>query len=295
LAKDYIKLHFIVFIWGFTAILGALISVEAAGVVLYRTMAAALIMSIFMNLSGRWQRLSLEDSLKILSVGILVGLHWLLFFAAIKTAGASIALAGLSTVTLFTAIMEPLYNHKAINLVELVLGVVVIFGLYLIYKFQADNSIGLLMAVLSAMAGAAFSVINGRFTNRYSHHTITFYEMVGAALTAGVFIAGSALFDQKLNLIPTWMDIFWIFLLAGICTAYAYSVSVELLKRISVFTANLSVNLEPVYGMILAALILGEHKDLHPGFYLGSFVIISSLLFHPILTKPWRVHAKVEP
>lgn len=286
--KDHLQLHFIVLIWGFTAILGLLISLPAVELVFYRTLIAAVL--LFFLIYGR--RLSLKvsrrEGLKILATGGLIGLHWILFFASSKVSTASVCLAGMTTASLWTALLEPLFYRRKLSRLEMGLALVIIFGLYIIFRFEFNHLLGLLMAIASAFFGALFTVINAQLVRKHHHYVITFYEMAGATLSIVLFFPAYALYfssSQSLNLLPSPQDWFYILLLAGVCTVYAYSASVKLMHKFTAYAINLTVNLEPVYGIVLAFLIFGEKEKMTFGFYLGTFIILLAVLSYPTLNR----------
>ena len=288
--RDYVKLHFIVWIWGFTAILGLLITIPSVELVFFRTLVASLTLWLLLLYWKRSFKVEVFPMLKIFGTGVLISAHWILFFAAARVSNASVCLAGMATCSLWTSFLEPVMTRRKIKLFEVALGLVVILGLYVIFRFEFDHALGLTMAVLSALLAALFSVINSQFTQRYDPYVITFYEMVGACLgTAAFFPVYMAYFSNGLlDLTPTAMDWFYIAILAILCTVYAYSVWVELMKRLSAFLINLTVNLEPVYGIILALLIFGEKEQMEPGFYYGTLIILASVLSYPAFNKYYK-------
>jgi drug/metabolite transporter (DMT)-like permease len=282
--KDYLMLHFIVLIWGFTAILGLLISIPSMEVVFYRTLIASVLLGFLFFVKKKSIRLSRNELLKIVGTGCIISLHWILFFWAARVSTASVCLAGMATTSLWTAFVEPFANKSKVKPFEIFLGLMVISGLYVIFRFELNYWLGLLMAVGSAFLSAVFTVINGRLTKRHSPYVLTLYEMMGACLFTVLLMGLYVLvFPQAvLDLIPVGMDWFWLFLLGGICTVYAFSVSVELMRRITAFAVNLTINLEPVYGIILAVLIFGEKEQMSGGFYLGTLIILVSVLIYPV-------------
>ncbi len=285
---DYLKLHFVVWIWGFTAILGLLITIPAVEIVFYRTLIAFATLGLILYFRGVNFKIGSREILKILGTGAIISGHWILFFAAARVSTASVCLAGMATCSLWTSFVEPIMNKKKIKGFEVILGLVVILGLYVIFRFEFNHALGLGMAVLSAFLASLFSVINGKLTKRHSPYIITFYEMLGACLGTVIFFPIYIIYFAKggaLNLVPTLIDWGWLLILAIICTVYAFSVSVEIMKRISAFVVNLTVNLEPVYGIILAVIIFGEKEQMQPGFYLGTFIILLSVLAYPVLNK----------
>lgn len=282
--KDYLMLHFIVLIWGFTAILGLLISIPSLEIVFYRTLIATTILGLIFMWKKTSIRVPQKELTKIIGTGFIISLHWLLFFGAARVSTASVCLAGMATTSLWTAFLEPLVNKKKVKGFEIFLGLLVIGGLYVIFRFELNYWLGLVMAVASAFLSAVFTVINGRLTKRHSPYILTFYEMLGAFLFAAFLMPFYGYFfaPEGLQLVPSSMDWLWLLLLGGVCTVYAFSVSVELMRRITAFAVNLTINLEPVYGIILAVLIFGEKEQMTGGFYLGTLIILLSVLIYPV-------------
>lgn len=290
--KDYLLLHFIVLIWGITSILGLLISLPSLELVFYRTLLAAIGVAVLMGIRKESLRVSPMDLLKILGVGVLISLHWIFFFWSAKVSTASVCLAGMATTSLWTSFLDPLINKKRIKLFEVALGLLVISGLLVIFQFENGYWLGLFMALVAAFLSALFSILNGRLTFRYSPYQITFYEMAAASFMALLFLPLYSHIDGT-AIQWTWkgLDWFWILILAGICTVYAFSVSVELMKRLSVFSINLTINLEPVYGILLAVLVFGEKEKMTQEFYLGTGIIFISVLIYPVLNY-WQKKRK---
>ena len=290
--KDYLLLHFIVLIWGVTSILGLLISLPSLELVFYRTLLAAIGVAVLMGIRKESLRVAPMDLLKIIGVGVLISLHWIFFFWSAKVSTASVCLAGMATTSLWTSFLDPLINKKRIKPFEVGLGLLVISGLLVIFQFENGYWLGLFMALAAAFLSALFSILNGRLTFRYSPYQITFYEMAAASLVALLFLPLYSYIDGT-AIQWTWkgLDWFWILILAGICTVYAFSVSVELMKRLSVFSINLTINLEPVYGILLAVLIFGEKEKMTQQFYLGTGIIFISVLIYPVLNY-WQKKRK---
>lgn len=289
LTRDYVKLHFIVFLWGFTAILGKLITIPSVEIVFYRVLLASFGLALLLLYRKRSFNLGLREILKITATGVTIAAHWVLFFASVKVSTVSVCLAGMATVTLFTSILEPIFDRRPVRLYEVMLGLIVIAGLYVIFRFTLNQTLGLLLALASAFLAALFTVINAKFTRRHNPYMITFYEMVGATVGLALFFPVYTTYftDGVLDLSPTSMDWLYIGILSLVCTVYAYSVSVELMKRLTAFAVNLTVNLEPVYGIMLAVIILNEDEQLNPGFYLGTLIILASVLAYPLMNR-WR-------
>jgi len=284
--KDYLQLHFIVLIWGFTAILGLLISVPPVEIVFYRTLIAAIALAIFLSWKGESLKLRRRDWWKIPLTGLLIGAHWILFFLSARVANASVSLAGMATLALWTSILEPLMTKKKFRLFEILLGISVLSGLYVIFRFEFEYALGLFLAILSAFLAAVFSIINSQLTLRYNHYHITLLEMGGACVSIALFFPVYAKYFSEaghLQLVLEPMDILYLLILAGVCTVYAYSKGVELMQRISAFGLNLTIHLEPVYGIILAVIFFNEHENLSPGFYVGTLIILISVLSYPVV------------
>lgn len=284
--RDYVMLHFIVMIWGFTAILGLLITLPSLELVFYRTLIAAVGVALVMLVRQKSMRVSFPEFLKIAGVGVLISLHWIFFFWSARLSTASVCLAGMATTSLWTAFVEPIINRTKVKWYEVALGLLVISGLLVIFQFETGYWIGLTMALISAFLGALFSVFNGRLTMRHSPYQITFYEMAAACIFALLFMpiySGFLIGGGGIQWSWKGLDWLWLLILGGICTVYAFSVSVELMKRLPVFSINLTINLEPVYGIVLAVLIFGESEKMTPQFYLGTLIILVSVLIYPVL------------
>jgi drug/metabolite transporter (DMT)-like permease len=284
--KDYVKLHFVVLLFGFTAILGKLVTIPSVEMVFYRTLLAAAGMGVLILATSGTYKVSRTDLLKIVLTGSIVAVHWLTFFASGRVSNPSTSLVGFATCSFWAAFIEPIAKRKKIQGLEVVLGVVVILGLILIFSFNFDYALGLFLGVASGLTAALFSVINSKLAARVSAYTITFYEMIGACITVVVFFPLYQTFftdDQQLHLTPEMMDWFYIGIMALACSVYAYSVMINLSKKLSVFFLNLALNLEPVYGILIALVVFGQQEVMGWNFYLGTLVILSAVAFYPFL------------
>jgi drug/metabolite transporter (DMT)-like permease len=276
--KNYLHLHLIVFIWGFTAVLGALISIDAIPLVWYRMTLATFFIAGFMLFTKAKLRFSKKTILGFCFAGFLIALHWLTFFGAIKASNVSITLAVMSTGAFFTAFLEPLIYWRRIVGYEVFLGLLAIAGLYIIFEVETQYLTGLLLALASSFLGALFTVINGKYAVKYSAASITFYELGFGALCISIYLlitgkfAATGFFDLA---VQDWL---LLLLLASVCTAYAFIASVHVMKWLSPFTVVLTVNLEPVYGILLALVILGDVEQMSPQFYYGAILILLAVL-----------------
>lgn len=285
--KSYFKLHFIVLIWGFTAILGLLIALPAVEVVLFRTFLATLTLGILLTARKRNFAIGKKEIIKIVATGFIIAAHWILFFWAARVSTASVCLAGIATCSFWTSLFEPVMTNRKVKIYEVILGVVVVFGLYIIFRFEFQYALGITMAIVSAMLASIFTVLNGQFTHRHNPYTITFYEMLGAFLGTLLFLPFYAIYlsEGTVQLLPSSLDWVYLLILSIICTVYAFSASVKIQQVLSAFVVNLTVNLEPVYGIVLAFLIFGEQEEMSAGFYLGTLVILLSVLSYPLINK----------
>ena len=292
-SSDYFKLHLSVLIWGFTAILGLLITIPSVEIVFYRTAIAALGLGVLLYLKKTPVKIGGKEMLKVGGTGLIIAAHWILFFAAARVSTASVCLAGMATCTLWTSFLETMLNRTKVKGFEVFLGLTVIGGLYIIFRFEFNHALGLSMAIASAFLSALFSVINGKIVKKHDPYVITYYEMIGACLgTAAFFPLYIAFFQPEgLQLIPTSMDWLWLSILALVCTIYPFSVTVEIMKRISAYVINLTINLEPVYGIILAVLVFGEKEKMETGFYIGTLVILLSVLAYPLFNRYYHRRA----
>jgi drug/metabolite transporter (DMT)-like permease len=289
--KDYFTLHFIVFIWGFTAILGELVTIPAVELVFYRTLIAATSLILMFYFQKKDFQVSKKELLKMLATGGIIAGHWILFFAAADVSKVSICLVGMATCTLWTSILEPIFHKRKMQWIEVFLGIVIVIGLYQVFASEFSYAKGLIFAIISAFLGAAFSIANSRLVRKHDPMKITLYEMIGAFACMVIFLPFYKIFFAKneiLQLVPTLSDWFWIIVLALLCTVYAYSMGVKLMKKFTPFAVNLTVNLEPVYGILLAYFLFNEGTHLSIDFYAGAGVILLAVFSYPVLMNLFK-------
>lgn len=294
--RSYLLLHFLVLIWGFTAILGLLITVSPVVLVLYRTLLATVGLAAVLYFRKKRFGIPTSDAIRMLLVGFLLSLHWILFFASARIATASVCLAGMSTGSLWTSLIEPAINRQRIRPVEVGLGLVAVAGLYIVFRFEFDHALGLILALGSAFLASLFTVFNSRLVRRHDAFVITFYEMIGASFCSllAVFLFQAVGWNRDISLWPKGTDWLWILILAWVCTVYAYSMGTHLMKQFSAYMVNLTVNLEPVYGIALAFLVFGEKERMTTGFYVGTLVILLAVISYPVLIK-WQSKVQKNP
>lgn len=273
------RLHFIIFLWGFTAILGKIITLEASALVWYRMLLTSSILLVFVFFFQK-ETIKIPKKLffKLLGVGFLMALHWLFFFQSIKVSNVSIALSCISTTTLFTAITEPIVYKRRLDWLEIIIGIVIVLGMILIFKTEIQYKEGIFYGILCALLASIFSVFNGKLHGSTTSGNIIFYEIFGGFLVlSGYFgLTGEILNFTQIS----WVDFWWVLLLAGLFTAYPMFESIRLMKHISPFTLVLAVNLEPIYGVVFAYLIFGESEHMSPIFYMASAVMLAAIFLN---------------
>jgi len=280
--KSYLHLHLIVFIWGFTAILGELISLDALPLVWFRMLMAVGFIVLYFLFKRQSLIISKKLFLLFLFLGLVIALHWLTFFKAIKVSNVSVTLACLSTGAFFTSLLEPIFYKRRVVWYEVLFGLIVVFGLYIIFNFEGDYYLGIILALTSAFLSALFSVLNGRLAQKYDPTVISFYELSGGVLCFSVYLFATSSFTPDFFILKSsdWM---YLIILSSICTAYAFIASVKVMKFLSPYTVMLTINLEPVYGIILALLIFKEKEQMSTGFYLGAVIIVVTVILNGIL------------
>lgn len=281
--KNLLLLHGTVIIWGFTGTLGKLISIPAAGLVWYRVLIASVSLFIYFIIGKKDFRASKITILKFIANGALVGAHWILFFASIKLSTVAVTLVCLSSITLFTAIFEPVINKKQISRLEILAGVLIITGIILIFKFETNYTKGIITGLLSAVFASLFAIVNSKLVQHHQAPVIAFYELSGAFLWITVYLFASSGFTQKL--VPTAADTGYLFLLGTICTSLAYVAGVYVMRELSAFRVALITNLEPVYGILIAFFFFGDLNKMTPGFWAGALIILSTILLYPVTRK----------
>jgi drug/metabolite transporter (DMT)-like permease len=281
--KDYLHLHFLVFIAGFTAILGKEISAGATAIVWYRMVIAAILMFVYIKIIKLNIKVSRKTILKFSAAGVIIALHWITFFESIKQSNVSIALAMFSSGAFFASFIEPIFFKRRILVYEIGFGFIVILGVFLITSSELKYINGIILGLLSALFSTLFAVINGRFIERYNATVISFYEFISGVIFLSLFIHFSGIHFNEQFFKLSQSDWIYIFILASICTAYAFIGAVEVMRYISPFTVILTYNLEPIYGIILALFLFPETEKMSPQFYLGAALIISMVLLDALL------------
>ncbi len=289
--KKYFNLHFIIIIWGFTAILGMLVDMPVLEMVFFRVLISALGLWLVSLVMKKSTYLPSKSIFQIMGNGSIIALHWLCFFGSARLANASISLVSVSTTTLFIAFMAPIFFKTKLKLIEVILGILIIIGICIIFFIGNDkHHIGLVIGLLAAIFAAIFNLVNYKLVKKYSSFLITLYEMTGAVLLILLFFPiYTIVLEQPIFLTAPLESWGYIIILALICTVYPFFQLVDLLKVFSPFYLNLTMNLEPIYGIIFAFLILKETEHLNHGFFWGTALILISVFIRPIFNKLRRI------
>lgn len=288
--KAFLQLHIAVLLAGFTAILGKLIDLNEGMLVLYRMLLSAILLGLILLYRKEFERISFVDALKIFGVGTIVAMHWVTFYGSIKYSNVSVSVTCLSAIGFFTSFFEPLIKRRRIDGVEVALGLLAIAGIYLIFNFYPEYKTGIIFGIISAMLASLFPIYNKSFLEKLSSKMVTFYEMSGGFISLCIIVPIYLNFFPARYFVPTFSDWLWLLVLAVFCTVFSFILSLNALRLISAFTANLTYNLEPVYSIILAFIIFQENKFLGSGFYFGFALILLAITLQ--MMREWR-HRKI--
>lgn len=290
--KNYLHLHLLVFIAGFTAILGELISISAIPLVWFRMLMASILIFGYIKIAKINIKIAPRLAFKLFIAGIIIALHWITFFGAINAANISIALAMFSTGAFFASIIEPIIFNRRMIWYEIVFGVFVIVGIFLITQSEIEYLTGIVLGISSAFLSSLFSVLNGKFSQKYPATVISFYECTSGVIFITVFILlfrggfSYGFFDLSVS------DYSYLFILASVCTAYAFIAAVHVMKIISPYTVVLTYNLEPVYGILIAMMLFPEKEKMSSTFYYGAVIILVTVMLNGILKNKRRLKRK---
>jgi len=290
--KHYLHLHLLVFIAGFTAILGELITIGSLALVWYRMAIAGILMFLYIKIVKLNIKINKTTFLQFSTAGIIIALHWITFFEAINQANVSIALAMFSSGAFFASFIEPIFFKRRILGYEILFGIIVILGVCLITSSEMHYINGILLGLSSALFSTLFAVINGRFIESHKATVISFYEFISGVvfLTAFILLTDTNFNAEFFTLSNT--DWLYIFILASVCTAYAFIGAVEVMRFITPFTVILSYNLEPIYGIALALILFPETEKMSPQFYFGAILVLVTVLFDAVFKNYKRRKVK---
>ncbi len=288
--KAFIQLHIAVLLAGFTGILGRLITLHAGLLVWWRLLISAATMWLLFLAAKRIKKITRADLLKVTGIGFVAALHWVSFYGAIQYSNVSVALVCFSSIGFFTALFEPLLMKTPFRPVELLLGLLVIAGILIIFHFDSRYKTGIILGVVSAMLGAIFPVYNRQMMQRMNAETLMTYELSGGWLALSLVMPFYLRQYPDARWMPSFSDWWWLLFLSWVCSVWAFQLSANALKKISAFTVNLTYNLEPVYGILLAFAIYHENQELDKSFYVGLLLILTA-----VLLQTGRIYFKHKP
>ncbi len=282
--KHFLLLHLIVFIWGFSPILGRYITVDAWALVWYRILITLVVMLAYLKITKHQFKVSKKQFWQLSGIGIIIMIHWLAFYGAIKVSNVSVTMVAFSTGTLFSSIIEPILFKRRIRLYEVVIGFVIIAAIAMIFSIETKYWLGILLGILAAFTSSLFGVFNGILSHQLKPGIISFYELSAAfiGLTCVLF------YNQSFNQLFFHLDqasIIGLLLLSLVCTVFPFIKAVDLAKHISPYTIVLTVNLETVYGIIWAILFFHENNEVKPSFYIGVLIILMAIFLNSYLKK----------
>ena len=288
----YLKIHLAVLLFGFTAILGDLIQLPAIAIVWWRVFLTPISLLFFIRFGRTLKGLSRTQIKTYGFIGMIIGLHWICFYGSVKLSNASICLICMSTTSLFTSFIEPIWARTKFNKFDILVGLMIIPGMLLVVNnIDITYMAGVWVGLLSALLAAIFSTLNKAYIKGTDPFTIAFIELSGA----WIMITGLLGFMQLIHtpitafMPPTEMDWVYLIFLALFCTTLAHVLTLQALHHLSVFTSNLVINLEPIYGILLAMIILKEHQEMHPLFYVGASIIVMTVFLYPWLNKKYNI------
>jgi drug/metabolite transporter (DMT)-like permease len=284
--KAFIQLHIAIFLAGFTGVLGRLITINEGLLVWYRMFFAAIFLIVVSFFGRRIKWLPWRQALPLIGIGAIVALHWVFFYGSVKYANVSVSLVCFSTMGFFSAFLDPLISKRKMDLIEILLGLMVMLGVYLIFHFDQGYRWGILYGIISSILAAIFTILNKKYVDKHDAQVITFYELGGGWLSLNFILPFYLQFVEYSSFLPDLSDFLWLLVLSLLCTVLAFNLSVRALKKISPFTINLSYNLEPVYGILLAFVIYHEHLELGLSFYTGLFIIFLTVVLQSL--RVWK-------
>jgi drug/metabolite transporter (DMT)-like permease len=291
--KAFLQMHAAVFLWGFTGVLGKAILLDSIWLVWYRMLITVFSLWVLYYFMKKIRKIALSSALAIGGIGFILVLHWICFYASIKYANVTIALTCLSTTALLSSLLEPLVLRKSFDAFEIVLGLFAIAGIVIIYNTHVQFSVGIVVGLSSAFLTVLASVLNKRIVDKYKPEQITLYQLTGGFLSLSILLPVVYFFSPSAQIIPSAADWLWLAILSWVCTIFTFFLYIRSLKKLSAFTMNLTLTLEPVYGIILAFIIYRENKLLSDWFYVGFALITFAVAFHMWrLLKPKRMAAK---
>lgn len=288
--KAFLQLHIAVFLAGFTGVLGRLITLNEAVLVWYRMMIACFVLWISLLFQKRKPAASRKLFIQASTVGFLLAMHWVSFYAGIKNSNVSTALVCLSSMGFFTAILEPVMLRRPFDVMEVLLGLLAVAGISIVFHFDPHYKLGIIISLFSAFLASVFPILNRQILQKMDAETATRYQLSGGFIFITLLMPVYLHYFPAHRLLPSLSDIGWLLVLGILCTVVAYDLFMKALQKISAFTVNLSYNLEPIYGIGMAFLIYREDKEVSQGFYYGFCLIVAA-----VVLQTFRVRKKSAP
>ena len=276
--KAYLYMHVSIILWGLTGVLGRGIDLNEGMLVWYRMLITVVSMYLFIVYTGKSLKISRSELLKLIGIGVVLTVHWLFFYGSIKYSNVSITLAMLASQGLFTALTEPLVTKKKFRWDELIFSITAMVGIWMIFSVEKGYTLGIILGLLASFVGAFFNILNKNVVDKHGAVVVSFYEILAGVAVLTLFLPVYIHYSHPVKLLPSTLDWGLLVILAVLCTHVTLVLSLDALRHLSAFTLNLSINLEPVYGIALAFLIFHENKNLHSGFFIGASIIMLSVV-----------------
>ncbi len=278
--KAYLKMHLAIFLWGFTGLLGKLIHLNEGMLVWYRLLISSIAIAIVLIYQGKFPKIPMKEVIRIGSIGFLVMLHWVTFYGSIKLSSISVAMICLSSIALFASILEPLINRKRFDVIEILFSALAVTGISTIYNSDETAGKGIIFGIISALLSACFSILNKRITSKYEPLTISLIELGSGWVFLTLLLPFYFMIQPTIVYTPSSTDFIYLIILSLVCTVLTWILSLQALRKVSAYTMGLALNLEPVYGIILAVLFAGEGKLMNRSFLTGAGLIMLTILLH---------------
>ncbi len=283
-AKNILLMHFVILIFGFTGILGKLITIEAIPLVFWRTLIGGGAIYVWLKMRRKISKKSTSDVLKMGGIGLLVAIHWITFFASIKISNVSVALTMLATSPMFIGFLEPLIFKRKIDWRELTVAAVVLVGVGTIFSFNTTYHEGMILGIISAFFASLFATLNGVLIKTHDASNISLVELLTASAAIFILLFFTGEVNWELFVLSS-QDWFWITILALVATSFAFIAFTSIMKVLTPFTTSVAINLEPIYSIILAVMIFGEEEIMGTRFYIGASIIIGAVMLNTILKR----------
>jgi drug/metabolite transporter (DMT)-like permease len=283
--KAYLLYHLCVFLWGFTAVFGKIIDLQETVLVWYRMGITSIILLLIPSLWRTIRSVDKKTLLQLTGIGILVTCHWITFYGSIKASNISVALTCLATTSFFVSVFEPIMFRKKFIWYELILAILVIPAIYLIFRFSGEYTNGIILGLASTIFATVFSLLNKKMISKTAPLNITFIEIATGFLLLCCIMPFYISSQTSINLVPSWADVWNLIAFSVFCTVVPFTLSLYCMRHISVFTASITLNLEPVYGIIMAICFFNENEYLAPGFYAGTILILLVVFINPFIQR----------